>query len=277
MKAWKIVSIGLLCIFIFVLYGAKRNKEEQSANPTAVSDSTAIATEQSTTTLREDIERLKEQVSTMQDSINSLKQELISSTNSNVIEQIVKKELRNQPVQVTSAAVQSELKPQVNQLRIGLVDIRYLFQNCKENVRYQQKASVEQDKVVAQLEKLKSQFEASKADMNTRRIGSDDYVKLMQEMVEQQADFEAKKEFHQRRLQLEDQLWTEQLMQKIIDSVAAVAQQREMDLVLTKDQLNLEAPSANELMLAIRTHKLLYGRETLDITREVLAHLDSQE
>ena len=44
-----------------------------------------------------------------------------------------------------------------------------------------------------------------------------------------------------------------------------------------KDEVEFPTSSANELMLNIRTNKLLYSGGCMDITDEVIALLDEQE
>ena len=58
---------------------------------------------------------------------------------------------------------------------------------------------------------------------------------------------------------------------------AGSQKQKGYDLVLEKDEIELPAASATELMLIIRTHKVLYYNEDLDITSEVLAAVDAQQ
>jgi len=160
--------------------------------------------------------------------------------------------------------------------KIAVVNVRALFTKCKKNTGYMQKINAEQDKILAELEKLNSQVEALKADLNTRKLGSKDYIGIMKEAMETQAQFEAKKEFHKRQLSMQDQLWTEQMLGEIQSSVEAVAKKDGIEMVFAKDELDLPAPSSAELMMTVRTHKLLYSAEGLDITEKVLAHLDSQ-
>ena len=160
--------------------------------------------------------------------------------------------------------------------KIAVVNVRTLFTKCKKNTGYMQKVNAEQDKILAELEKLNRQIEALKADLNTRKPGSNDYIGIMKEAMEKQAQFEANKEFHKRQMSMQDQFWTEQMLGEIQRSVEEVAKKNGIEMVFSKDELDLPAPGPTELMMTVRTHKLLYSVDRLDITEQVLTVLDSQ-
>ena len=64
-------------------------------------------------------------------------------------------------------------------------------------------------------------------------------------------------------------MWTEKMYLEVLNAVGKIAKQKGYDLVLEKDEIELPAASATELMLIIRTHKVLYNNDDMDITSEV--------
>ena len=168
-------------------------------------------------------------------------------------------------------------KADIPDSRIGVVSIRKIFQDCKRNAKYRQEATAEQDKVIAELEKLSKEIEAERAGLQTLKAGSDDHLALMKEILAKQANLQALQEFHKQQIALKDQKWTEELYKDILREVREVAEQKSLDLVFEKDEVELPALSANELMLTIRTHKLLYSGGCLDVTDEVTARLDGEK
>lgn len=169
------------------------------------------------------------------------------------------------------AAAKDNDKP----LRIAVVNIRELFASCKKNADYQVQATRQRNEIYAELEKLSNEIEVAKAALKTRKVGAGDYWNLRKDLALKQSSLEAKKELYQQQLVQKDQQWTEQLYKQIIDVVAQVAKQKGVDIVLAKDEPDLPAAASSiEFMLAIRTHKLLYAADDLDITKEVLALLD---
>ena len=67
------------------------------------------------------------------------------------------------------------------------------------------------------------------------------------------------------------------MYQDIIRSVEKVAQARGLDLALAKEDLTVPTVNVRELMTLIRTSKVLYNADKLDITDEVLAAVDSMK
>ena len=161
--------------------------------------------------------------------------------------------------------------------KIGVVSIRRIFQDCRRNAGYRQEAFAEQSRVIAELERLSKEIETGKAGLKTLKAGSNDHLTLMKEVLEKQAGLQAQQEFHKQQMVLRDQRWTEELYKDILRETGKVAEQKGLDLVFGTDEVELPAPSANELMLTIKTHKLLYSGGCLDITDEVMALLDAEK
>ena len=166
---------------------------------------------------------------------------------------------------------------QIAVMKIGVVNIREIFQNCKRNESYRQQATAEQDKVIAELEKLAKQIEAEKAGLKTLKVGSSDYMELMKELMSKQANLQAQQEFYKQHIELKDQQWTERLYEDILKQTAVVAEQKALAVVFEKDEVDLPAANANDLMLTIRTHKILYSGGAEDITAEVMEKLNIME
>jgi Skp family chaperone for outer membrane proteins len=161
--------------------------------------------------------------------------------------------------------------------KIGVVCIRRIFQDCQRNAKYKEQATNEQDKAIAELERLSKEIDNEKAGLRSLRTGSSDYMARVKEILEKQASLEAQREFRKQQLELQDQRWTETLYGDILRITGEVAKQKGLDMVFDKDEPELPAPTANELMLTIRTHKLIYSGGCVDITADVIERLDTLE
>ena len=161
--------------------------------------------------------------------------------------------------------------------RIGVVSIRKIFEDCKRSVKYREETVAEQNRVIAELEKLAKEIEAGRAGLRTLKEGSSDHLALVKELLTKQANLQAQQEFHKQQMGLKDQRWTEELYKDILRITSKVAKQKGLDLVFEKGEIELPATSANELMLTIRTHKLLYSGGCLDITDEVIVQVDAEK
>jgi Skp family chaperone for outer membrane proteins len=170
-----------------------------------------------------------------------------------------------------------ESKSQDTTLRIGAVRIRTVFKDCKKNGEHQKQLTAEQNRIIAELEKLSKEIEALKADLMTRKPDSSDHLDLTLQIMDKQAQLGARKEFYQQQIMLKDQRWTEQLYKEILEAVEQVAKTKGLDVVLAKEELDFPTESQTELMLAIRTHKLLYSADGLDITQDVVKLLNAEK
>jgi Skp family chaperone for outer membrane proteins len=100
-------------------------------------------------------------------------------------------------------------------------------------------------------------------------------MKLMNTYMERRAAADAKNKYYEQEMTLKVQRWTESLYQDIRTITAQVAQARGVDIVLATEELSFPAASVRDLLLSIKTDKVLYNNSDLDITDEVLAQLDA--
>jgi len=159
--------------------------------------------------------------------------------------------------------------------KIGVVNVNTILQNSQKHKRWQEKMAVEERQLTAELDKLKSELDFLQKDMATLKRGSDDYIKLLRSMAEKQGVYEAKKQYYDQEMTMKVQAWTETLYADIQARVAEVAQRSGLDVVLGAEHVELPAANMRELLLDIKTSKVLYHAEGLDITTEVLAALDA--
>ena len=159
-------------------------------------------------------------------------------------------------------------------VKIGVVSIRRVFENSKKNTKWQSDMDQERREMVAELEKIATEIKAIKADMDTRKPGSTDYKNLMRNSMEKESGLEAKEKFYQQHLTIKEHQWTEQFYLETLAAAGKVAEELELDLVLAKDENEFPASGANELMMIIKTSKIMYNSQDLDVTNEVIEILD---
>jgi len=158
--------------------------------------------------------------------------------------------------------------------KIGVVSIRRAFENSKRNTKWQADMDQERRQMVAELEKLATEIKAIKADMDTRKPGSTDHQNLMRNSMEKESGLEAKEKFYQQHLNMKDHRWTEQFYLDTLAATSKVAEELGLDLVLAKDENEFPASGANELMMIIKTSKIMYNKQDLDVTDKVIEILD---
>ncbi|MCK5564021.1 MAG: OmpH family outer membrane protein [Planctomycetes bacterium] len=165
---------------------------------------------------------------------------------------------------------------EISSVKVGVISIRGVFENSKRNAQWQDEMERHRKQIVGELEKQSAVIKAVRADMETRKPDSVDYLNLMREMMEKAGSLEAKEKFHQQDLAMKEQRWTEKLYLDMAKAVAKVAKSQGLDIVLAKDENQFPAATANELMMIIKTSKIMYSRDELDITDEVVKVLDNK-
>jgi Skp family chaperone for outer membrane proteins len=160
-------------------------------------------------------------------------------------------------------------------LKIGVVSVRKIFQDCKRNAKYRQEMLAERDKLEAELESLSKDIDASKSKLKMLKPGSADYLSGMKDVLDKQGSLQAKQEYFKRQMDMREQVVIEQLFKDVLKATAGVAKEKGFDLVFEKSELDLPASNSNDLTLTISTYKVLYNAGCEDITDAVMAKVDA--
>jgi Skp family chaperone for outer membrane proteins len=163
---------------------------------------------------------------------------------------------------------------QIAPAKVAVVDVTKVLQESKKHKAWQEKMSGQETQMKAEFQKDKKALESIQANMDVLKPGTVDYVNTMREFLDKKALLEAKDKFYQEKVNLEMLQWTESLYVQMLDVVKQIAEQKGLDVVIAQEQLDLPSSSLRDFMLNIRTKKVLYHTEQMDITEEVLASLD---
>ncbi len=158
--------------------------------------------------------------------------------------------------------------------KLAVVSISRILEQSKKHSNWQEKMEKQENEYYADLQKLNKEIEALKADIDTRKPGSEDHLRLMRKAMEKSGALEARKKFYENEVSMKVRLWTEKIYQEVLDLIAEIAKSKDLNIVLARDEVDLPAPNTNELMLLIRTNKVLFNGDELDITDEVIEKLD---
>ena len=168
-------------------------------------------------------------------------------------------------------------KAEIAPARIGVVSIEKIFENNEKHGKWQQGMEARQGQIQAELQQLLKDIESIKGQMDTRKLGSTDYLKLAQEGMEKRAVLEARDKFYEQEVTMKVQQWTGELYKEIIAATNKVATEKGLDLVLAKENFDSASATTRDLMTMIRTNKVLYHTDEMDITDDVLAALNGNK
>ena len=161
--------------------------------------------------------------------------------------------------------------------KVGIMSLRGVLEKCDKNVAANRKFAAEGKRITTQLESLQKEVEALEAVIKTRKPGSSDYMEKMQQLIEKKAKLEAMDKFYQQKFALQQQQWAEKLFQEVIAVTGEFAKSQGIDIVLAREEFEFPIENSNELMLTIKTGKVIYYADKLDITADVLAAMNAKK
>ena len=164
-------------------------------------------------------------------------------------------------------------------LPVATVSVSRSIRDCKATAKFGEKARAENNRMDAEEEKLSTEVKAMAAAMRAGALKpeSTDYMQQYQELLQKQAQLKTMEDLNPQRKALAQQLWTEKLYKEILRITKELASQKGIALVLAVDEPEFPMPRYEELVMALRTHKVLYNGGCLDLTVEVIAALDKEE
>jgi len=171
---------------------------------------------------------------------------------------------------------QAQSKSNTPSSKIGIVSILKVFRDSKRSDAHRTEIIAEQIKIRAALQKLSKEIEAQEAGLKALKPESSDYLAQRKELIDKQFRLEAEQKFYKEQAILKQYKWSKELYQDILRITSELAEQKGLDLVLKKDEIDLLALSVNEISETVRTHKVLYSGGCIDISDEVVARLDKK-
>ena len=171
---------------------------------------------------------------------------------------------------------QAQSKSNTPSSKIGVVSILKVFRDCKRSAAHRNELLAEQNRIRAALQTLSKDIEAQEAGLKALKPESSDYLAQRKELIDNQARLEAEQKFYKEQVILKQYKWSKELYQDILRITSELAEQKGLDLVLRKDEIDLLALSVNEISETVRTHKVLYSGGCVDISDEVVARLDKE-
>jgi Skp family chaperone for outer membrane proteins len=156
--------------------------------------------------------------------------------------------------------------------RIAVVSVMKVLQSCQAASEQPKKMMEEQAKYNAELQLLAQELETENGQIQTLRIGTEDYLQQYKIIVDKQAKLKALEEYYRQVMTAKEKQWSEDLYKKILEATRKVADDKGFDIVLERTEP--EFPIAPErFFVTISTHKVLYGKGCVDLTADVLAQV----
>jgi Skp family chaperone for outer membrane proteins len=171
---------------------------------------------------------------------------------------------------------QAQSKGDTPSSKIGIVSILKVFRDCKRSAAHRIEFNAEKIKIRAVLKTLSKEIEAQEAGLKALKPESSDYLAKRKELIDKRARLEAEQKFYEEQAILKQYKLSKELYQDILRITSELAEQKGLDVVLEKDEIDEISLSVNEISRTMSTHKVLYSGGCVDISDEVLARLDKE-
>jgi len=274
-----ILTIALCSGFIFDWGKKKANDPNKAAGATAAAQEKRIAlAEEQLAGLSRKMDEQAGQLAVQEEKLAELK-EITKRLDG------IEVGLKNRDVDISDSdmtaireMIEKQVKLNVKKAEMpamGMVSLRKIFRDCKKTAQYRERTNAERQQLNAELVKLDNEIKAQREGLKTLKVGSENYLAQVKEILQKQASLQAQQEFHKQQLSLKEQQITETIYADILRITGEIAKQKGLELVFEASEPELPATSPTELELSMGTHKLLYGGGCVDITDEVIKRLDN--
>ena len=171
---------------------------------------------------------------------------------------------------------QAQSKGDTPSSKIGTVSILKVFRDCKRSAAHRTEFNAEQNRIRAELQTLSKEIEAQEAGLRALKQDSSDYLAQRKDLIDKRVRLEAQQEFNKEQAILKQYKLSKELYQDILRITSELAEQKGLDLVLEKNEIDEISLSVNEISRTMSTHKVLYNGGCIDISDEVVARLDKE-
>jgi Skp family chaperone for outer membrane proteins len=164
-------------------------------------------------------------------------------------------------------------------LPIATVSVSRAIRECKATAKFREKTGAENSQMDAQEDQLTKEIQALAATIRAGAFkpDSNDYQQQYLDLYKKQAQLKTMQDYNPQRKALAQQLWTEKLYKEILHITKELAAQKGLALVLEVEEPEFPMPRYEELVMSLRTHKVLYGGGCVDLTDDVIAALDKEQ
>jgi len=171
---------------------------------------------------------------------------------------------------------QAQSKSNAPSSKIGIVSILKVFRDSKRSDAHRTEFNAEKNKTRAAWQKLSKDIAAQEAGLKALKPESSDYLAQRKELIDKQARLEAEQKFYEEQAILKQYKLSKELYQDILRITSELAEQKGLDLVLEKNEIDEISLRVNEISRTMNTHKVLYSGGCVDISDEVVARLDKE-
>jgi Skp family chaperone for outer membrane proteins len=157
---------------------------------------------------------------------------------------------------------------------IGVVNIEKALQNCQATAKFKERAETEKREMDAEEKKLSDDIDSLRGTLQALVPNSPDWLAQYKDMLKKESELKSLKELNPQIRAMRAHQWTEKLYPEILRITKELAVQKGLAIVLSVEEPQLPTQRYEELVMTLRTHKVLYTGGCVDLTNEIIVELD---
>jgi Skp family chaperone for outer membrane proteins len=158
--------------------------------------------------------------------------------------------------------------------RIAVCDVQDVFANYERARDLLGKLNDDRQAAKTENDNRGKAIDALQAEMNSLKPGSPEYESRLSQLERMTIDRKVELQIREAALMRKHRNMTMDLYNEVLATIAKVAGEQGLNLVLYRDGELLETDETMELLAQIRSRKVLYCDGCIDITQTVLARLN---
>jgi Skp family chaperone for outer membrane proteins len=159
---------------------------------------------------------------------------------------------------------------------IAVVNLARLFEHYQMTSDLEQIFDERRQSVAASAQKRREEVDVMRTGLERFKPGSPDFARREEELVRAEIEFQVWLEMQERLLKSQHKQSLQQIYRDTRQAVAKLATERRIDLVLTYDELEEEAPDSVAFKQQILLKKVIFASGRIDLTETVLAMVNSE-
>jgi Skp family chaperone for outer membrane proteins len=162
-------------------------------------------------------------------------------------------------------------------IKIATASPSKIFSGMKEKTDVETKLKQQRDGLATEERSRRQKVQDLQSQLALTKPDAPQYEEQNNQFMQAAADFKMWGELSQAKAARDEKLQTKLLFDKITATIAEIAKERGIDLVIAEQPpMNIERVSAQDLTQLMAQRQVLYTNANVDITQDVIAKLDER-
>lgn len=159
--------------------------------------------------------------------------------------------------------------------KIGIVDISRVFEKYQKRIDLDQELKGQEKGFQDEINKKRKEIIDLDEETQLLDLGSESRGKNENLLERKNVELEGYAKFAERQLLKKYKDFFENVYQEVVQKVEEIGKQNNFDLIIKKEEPNLESGQISDLQFKIGIRTVLYHSESVDITLDVIDNLNA--